>query len=56
MATGHQGGYSIAIYKDCETTGRQRQLASNIMGRLATKCGTTGRRFDSVNACSDAQY
>ena len=34
---------------ECETTGRQGQLASNIMGLLAAKCGSTGRRFNSIN-------
>ena len=38
---------------ECETTGRQGQLASklgsNIMGWLAAKCGSTGRRFNSIN-------
>ena len=35
-----------------ETTGRQGQLASNIMGWLAAKCGSTGRRFNSINGCT----
>ena len=59
----HKRPSASSLLWECETTGRQGQLASNIMGwlifnfnlfinlvmLLIAKCGSTGRQFNSVN-------